>query len=153
MSNRTRSESITIAATPETLYAMVSDVTRMGEWSPVCKECWWEDDTRGVGAWFTGRNVTDTKTWETKSQVVADEPGREFAFVVGGDRTRWGYTFTPTDDGTIVTESWEILPAAEPGYVERFGENAETEIANRAEGASTGMRETLAAIKRTAEAH
>ncbi|HRQ00051.1 MAG TPA: SRPBCC family protein, partial [Terrimesophilobacter sp.] len=67
MSNRKRSESVTIAAAPEVLYAMVSDVTRMGEWSPVCKACWWEDDARGVGAWFTGRNVTETNTWETKS--------------------------------------------------------------------------------------
>ena len=22
---------------------MVSDVTRMGEWSPVCKACWWDE--------------------------------------------------------------------------------------------------------------
>lgn len=153
MENRTRSESVTIAASPEALYAMVSDVTRMGEWSPVCKECWWEDDSRGVGSWFTGRNVTETNTWETKSKVLADEPGREFAFAVNGDRTRWGYTFQPTDGGTIVTESWEILPAAEPTYPERFGDRAEAEIAIRADGASVGMRETLAAIKHVAEAN
>jgi hypothetical protein len=151
MENRRVSESITIAGSPETLYAMVSDVTRMGEWSPVCKLCWWEDETRGVDAWFTGRNVTETSTWETRSKVVADDPGREFAFAVNGDRTRWGYTFEPVDGGTLVTESWEILPAAEPGYVERFGDDAEAQIAQRAKGASTGMRETLATLKRVAE--
>ena len=151
MENRRISESVTIASSPETLYAMVSDVTRMGEWSPVCKACWWEDDNRGVDAWFTGRNVTEEKTWETRSKVVADEPGRELAFAVNGDRTRWGYTFEPADGGTLVTESWEILPAAEPSYVERFGDEAESEIAKRAKGASTGMRETLAALKRVAE--
>lgn len=152
MENRTVSESVTIAGTPETLYAMVSDVTRMGEWSPVCKACWWEDDERGVGAWFTGRNVTEAKTWETRSKVVADEPGREFAFAVNGDRTRWGYTFEPVEGGTLVTESWEILPAAEPSYVERFGADAEAEIARRAETARHGIRETLAALKHVAEA-
>lgn len=152
MSNRKRSESVTIAASPETLYAMVSDVTRMGEWSPVCKECWWDDESRGVDAWFTGRNVTETNTWETKSKVVADEPSREFAFAVNGDRTRWGYTFEAVDGGTLVTESWEILPAAEPSYAERFGDGAEEEIAKRADGASSGMRDTLDAIKRVAEA-
>lgn len=151
MENRKRSESVTIAASPEVLYAMVSDVTRMGEWSPVCKECWWEDDARGVGSWFTGRNVTERSTWETRSKVVADEPGHEFSFAVNGDRTRWGYTFEPTDGGTVVTESWEILPAAEPTYPERFGDRAEEEILSRADGASNGMRETLAAIKRVAE--
>ena len=151
MENRRVSESITIASSPEMLYAMVSDVTRMGEWSPVCKLCWWEDETRGAGAWFTGRNVTEEKTWETRSKVVADDPGREFAFAVNGDRTRWGYTFTPADGGTVVTESWEILPAAEPSYVERFGDEAESEIATRAGSASQGMRETLATLKRVAE--
>lgn len=140
-----------IAATPEVLYEMVSDVTRMGQWSPVCKECWWDDETRGVGAWFTGRNITANRTWETRSKVLADEPGREFAFAVNGDRTRWGYTFEPVDGGTRVTESWEILPAAEPSYSERFGDRAEAEIAIRADGASNGMRETLTAIKRAAE--
>jgi hypothetical protein len=151
MTNRRVSESITIASSPETLYDMVSDVTRMGEWSPVCKACWWDDDTRGEGAWFTGRNITEEKTWETRSKVVADEPGREFAFAVNGDRTRWGYTFEPADGGTVVTESWEILPAAEPTYPERFGDDAEAEIARRADNASNGMRETLAALKRVAE--
>ena len=52
------SGSVVIAADAETLYDMVADVTRMGEWSPICKECWWEDAAGGprVGAWFVGRN-------------------------------------------------------------------------------------------------
>jgi hypothetical protein len=151
MSQLTASESVTIASTPENLYAMISDVTRMGEWSPVCKACWWDDDARGVGAWFTGRNITEERTWETRSMVVADEPGREFAFAVNGDRTRWGYTFEPVDGGTLVTESWEILPAAEPTYAERFGDQAEAEIAKRAASAHEGMRATLATLKNVAE--
>ena len=153
MSNRNRFESITIASTPEKLYSMISDVTRMGEWSPVCKECWWEDDSRGVGAWFVGRNVTENNTWETRSKVVADSPNEEFAFAVNGDRTRWGYTFVPSENGTVVTESWTILPAAEPGYVERFGDRVEQELEVRADGASAGMRETLSNLKRVAEAN
>ncbi|MGH3626469.1 MAG: SRPBCC family protein, partial [Sciscionella sp.] len=59
MTNLHHSESIVIASSPETLYDMVSDVTRTGEWSPVCRACWWDDgDTARVGAWFTGRNQT-----------------------------------------------------------------------------------------------
>lgn len=152
MEDRSRSESIVIAASPEEVYALVSDVTRMGEWSPVCKECWWDDDTRGVGAWFTGRNVMPERSWETRSMVVADEPGREFAFTVGGDRTRWGYTFEEADGGTLVTESWNFLPAGVENYVERFGDEAEDQIGQRAAAATEGMRETLAAIKQVAEA-
>lgn len=141
-----------VSRPPEELYALVSDVTRMGEWSPVCTGCWWDDDTRGVGAWFTGRNETPDRTWETRSQVVADEPGREFAFVVGGNRTRWGYTFEPVGDGTRMTEWWEILPAGEEYFQERFGSDVEAEIQQRADAAYSGIHETLAAIKKAAEA-
>src|SRR5688500_18974198 len=92
------SDSIVIARPPADLYDMVSDVTRMGEWSPVCKACWWDEgDTARVGAKFTGRNEVPDRTWETRSEVVAADPGREFAFVVESTGTRWGYTFSPVD--------------------------------------------------------
>jgi hypothetical protein len=90
---------------------MVSDVTRMGEWSPVCRACWWDEgDGPRAGAWFTGRNELPERTWETRSRVVAADRGREFAFAVRGSWVRWGYTFTPVAGGTQVTESWEFLP-------------------------------------------
>lgn len=147
------SESITIGRSPEDLYDMVSDVTRMGEWSPVCKACWWDGgDGPQVGAWFTGRNETPERTWETRSKVVAAERGREFAFAVRGSWARWGYTFTPVDGGTEVTESWEFLPDGIAGFHERYGDDAEAQIAKRAEAARTGIPATLAAIKKAAEA-
>ena len=37
MSNLSHSESIVVDRCAEDLYDMVSDVTRIGEWSPVCK--------------------------------------------------------------------------------------------------------------------
>ena len=101
-----------------------------------------------MGAWFTGHNETPEKTWETRSQVAADEPGREFAFIVGGDRTRWGYTFEPVDGGTRMTESWDFMPAGEVFFAERYGEEAEAQIVNRADTARVGIHATLAAIKR-----
>jgi hypothetical protein len=152
MSGLSYSESIVIARSPDTLYDLVSDVTRMGEWSPVCKACWWDDgDQPRVGAWFTGRNEVPGRTWETRSEVVAAEPGREFAFVVGGAWVRWSYTFTPVDGGTRVTESWEFLPAGIARFEKRYGAEAQAQIADRAQAARTGIPATLAAIKRTAE--
>ncbi len=88
------SESISVAATPDELYALVSDVTRMGEWSPVCRACWWDEgDGPTVGSWFTGRNETAERTWETRSQVVAADPGRRFAWQVNNGWVHWEYTF------------------------------------------------------------
>jgi hypothetical protein len=146
------SESITIARSADELYDMISDVRRTGEWSPVCKACWWDEgDGPHEGAWFTGRNETPERTWETRSQVVAAQRGREFAFVVGGTWTRWGYTFTPVEEGTVLTESWEFLPGGFVRFAERYGGDAPAQIAERTEAAHRGIPITLAAIKRIAE--
>ncbi len=153
MSSLQYSESIVVARSPEVLYDMVSDVTRMGEWSPVCQACWWDDgDGPLAGAWFTGRNELPERTWETRSQVVAADRGREFAFEVNSGWVRWGYTFTAVDSGTQITESWEFLPAGIAGFHDRYGNGAEAQIANRTEAAHRGIPVTLAAIKKAAEA-
>ena len=147
------SEAIVIARSPEDLYDLVSDITRMGRWSPVCKACWWDEGAGPeVGAWFTGRNELPDRTWETRSEVVAAERGREFAFIVNGTWTRWGYVFTPVDGGTELTESWEFLPGGIAMFEERFGADAQAQIANRLELAQKGIPATLAAIKKDAEA-
>lgn len=153
MPNPSFRSSIVVARAPEVLYDMVSDITRMGEWSPVCTAGWWDEgDGPRVGAWFTGHNETPERTWETRSVVVAAERGREFAFVVGGTWIRWGYTFEPVEGGTEVTESWEFLPDGLAGFDERFGEDAPAQVADRTRAAEAGIPATLAAIKAAAEA-
>ena len=152
MSNLSYSDSILVARSAECLYDMVSDVTRIGEWSPVCKACWWDEGSSArAGDWFTGSNTTADRTWETRSEVVVAERGREFAFVVGGSYVRWGYTFTVVGEGTRVTESWEFLPGGIAMFKEKFGADAQTQISSRTEAAHDGIPVTLAALKRTAE--
>jgi hypothetical protein len=153
MTKLSHAESIVIARPPEDVYDMVADVTRMGEWSPVCKACWWDEGGGpAVGAWFTGRNELPERTWETRSVVVAADRGREFAFLVGGKLVRWAYTFTPVDGGTQVTESWDFLPDGIAMFEERFGDDADGQIANRSEAARVGIPATLATLKHIAEA-
>jgi hypothetical protein len=152
MSALSYSESVVVARSPEDLYDMVSDVTRMGEWSPVCTTCWWEDGQGPrPGAWFVGRNELPERVWETRSQVVTADRGREFAFVVGGSWVRWGYTFTSVDEGTQVTESWEFLPDGITRFHNRFGGDAPAQIADRTLAARNGIPATLAALKKSAE--
>jgi hypothetical protein len=149
------SVSIVVTRSPQELYDLVSDVTRMGDWSPVCKECWWDEgDGPSVGAMFTGRNVVPERTWETRARVVVADPGREFTFVVAEPptSTRWAYTFAPVDGGTEVTESWELPPEGAGFFETRFGETAAEEIEKRRAAAKDGMASTLAAIKDAAEA-
>jgi hypothetical protein len=154
-SPRRHSASIDIRVSADQLYDLVSDVTRTGEWSPVCQECWWDEGDRPrVGAWFTGRNVVPGRTWETRSEVVAAEPGREFAWMVGGYIVRWGYLVEPGADRgvTTLTETWEFTTAGQELFVERYGDAAADEIENRTQAALAGIPATLAAIKRIAEA-
>lgn len=153
MSEFTTADSIVVAAPPQAVYELVADVTRIGEFSPACTAAWWDEgEGPRVGAWFTGRNQTPVRVWETRSQVVVADPGREFAFIVGGSRVRWGYTFEATSGGTLVTESWEFLPDGLAMFHERYGKDAEAQIADRTRAAHEGIPATLAALKKAAEA-
>jgi Polyketide cyclase / dehydrase and lipid transport len=146
-------ESVTVVASAEALYDMVSDITRTGEWSPVCTSCWWDEEAQAgqVGAWFTGHNELPDRTWETRSEVVVAERGREFAWVVGGSFVRWGFTLVPTGLVTTLTESWEFLPGGIAMFEAKFGDEANAQITDRTQQALVGIPKTLAAIKQIAE--
>jgi hypothetical protein len=148
------SDSIVITRSPEEVYALITDVTRMGDWSPVCKACWWDEGGGPqVGARFTGRNELAERTWETRSEVVAAEPGREFAWAVAEPptRARWGYTLKAVEGGTEVTETWELPPEGQAFFEQRFPDDAPAQIQTRADTAQRGIPATLAAIKKSAE--
>lgn len=148
----THADSILIAADPVAVYDTVSDVTRTGEWSPTCRECWWDDDSGPrLGAWFTGRNVTPDREWQTRSRVVAADPGREFGWSVGPGRVLWTYLIASTEGGTRLTETWEFTSEGQAFFVEKYGDAAADQIAEREAAARTGIPETLAAIKRVIE--
>ncbi|MBX4167642.1 SRPBCC family protein [Rhodococcus sp. DMU2021] len=144
--------SVVVSATPDEVYALVSDVTRTGEWSPVCAECWW-DEGQGpeVGSFFTGRNVTPERIWEARSKVVVASPGREFAWSVGPGLVRWSYVIKPADAGTELTETWEFTEAGQKLFHEKLGAKAPARIAAREQAARSGIPATLDAIKRIIE--
>lgn len=145
-------ETISVRATSERVWELVTDIGRTGEWSPICTHCTWDDGAGPVvGARFTGHNEADGRTWQTRSVVVAAEPGRKFAWEVGDGFVRWGYDLAPTAEGTELTESWEFLPAGLAMFEEKYGERAEEMIDTRAAQAHAGIPETLTALKRLAE--
>lgn len=142
-------DDITIAAPPEAVYALISDITRMGEWSPECTGGTWVDDSH---EWFQGANERDGRTWETRCRVDVAEPGREFTFTnCGFDGTvnlvRWSYTMTPDGDGTVLRESWEVLDDY-PVFMNSI--NADMDVAGYLDGqrpaVMSGMAATLAAL-------
>jgi hypothetical protein len=140
MEEPTYSKSIFVRRSADDLYDMVSDVTRMGEWSPVCKSCWWDEgDSAVVGAWFTGHNETPDRTWDTRSQVMVADRGREFAFLVGQAWIRWGYTFAAEEEGTLITESWRFLTAGIERFHQRYGSDAPAQVEDRIRAAHEGI--------------
>ncbi len=101
-----------IKASPEAVWAAISDVTRMGEWSPECHTCTWNEGFSApeVGAKFTGQNRNGDKEWTTEAEVTASVPGERFAFdgVFGELRfSKWAYVIEPTEAGCRVTEIWD----------------------------------------------
>lgn len=99
-----------IAASPEALYDLVTDVTRMGEWSPETIEAKWIGGATSAvpGARFKGTNKLGSSTWSTKPTVVDADRGRRFSFQVPGKAgARWTYEFSADGDDTIVVESVE----------------------------------------------
>ncbi len=100
-----------IAASPDQVYALVSDLPRMGEWSPENSGGKWLQGATGptVGATFKGKNSHGRRRWSTLATVVTADPGSEFAFDVtsfGLKVAHWGYRLTAVDGGTEVTEYW-----------------------------------------------
>jgi len=108
----TAAASTTIHAPAPLVWEFISDVTRMGEWSPETTGCRWLDSPAGprVGARFQGRNKSGSRVWKTACVVTEAAPGQAFAFDVRPlpflTTARWRYDFTPTADGCEVTESW-----------------------------------------------
>ena len=104
-----------IEASPEALYALVSDVTRTPEYSPEVVKCTWINGATGpaVGARFKAINHAGrVPDWPNKPIVTVADRGRTFAFErteVGGGTIEWRYVFEPEGSGTLVTESYTVL--------------------------------------------
>ncbi len=141
-----------MSASPEFVWNLISDVTRIGEFSPETFEAEWVDGATGpeLGAHFRGhvkRNGIGPVYW-TSCKVTACEPGQEFGFAVYGAGTRannWHYRLEARDGGTDVTESFELgtHPALKMYWL----------VLGWARGRTNerGMRQTLERIKTAVE--
>lgn len=107
----TVSVSRVIAASPERLYQLITDLARMGEWSPENRGGRWLKGAHGaaINARFKGKNANGWRRWSSIAKVlIADRP-REFVFEVtsrGFRVAKWGFVFEPVEGGTRVTETW-----------------------------------------------
>jgi uncharacterized protein YndB with AHSA1/START domain len=149
----TLEDSVHIDAPIAAVWALVSDVCRMPEWSPQVDSTRLRTgfDSVSLGAQFTNRNSAGELVWTTHAEVVRFEPDREIAFRVEENWVIWSFTLTPEGNGTLLTQKRDApdgisdlsleLTNGFMGGVEVFTESMRV-----------GMRETLGRIKEQAEA-
>lgn len=95
---KTLEATIDMAATPEEIWPLVSDLPRMASWSPqVVKSI--QRGPSGLGATTVNINRSGWKVWPTRSKVIRFEAPREFAFRVKDNKTIWSYSLEPLADG------------------------------------------------------
>ncbi|HEX3827115.1 MAG TPA: SRPBCC family protein [Sporichthyaceae bacterium] len=148
------SVSIDIAAPPEKIYAMVSDLPRMGEWSPENTGGKWIGGAKAAlpGAKFMGSNKNGNRKWSVPVRITDATAPRRLEFVVGVGPIKgatWRYEIAATATGCNVTETWEDTRVG-PLKNARIGKLI-TGVPDRCGYARTSIETTLANLKKAAE--
>jgi uncharacterized protein YndB with AHSA1/START domain len=114
---------VTTTASPTSVWEIVRDPTRVGEWSHECKGAEWLDGATEAtpGARFRGRNRLKKARWTRVSEIVSVEAPRELAWRTlpsarYPDSTRWTITVEPVEGGSRIAQRFDVLkinPVAE----------------------------------------
>ena len=94
-----------IEASPDRVWELVGDPTRMGEWSPECRRVEWVGSATApaVRARFRGHNRRGWRSWTTTGTIVGYEPGREIAWDVGS--AGFATHYRPRSDGALALDA------------------------------------------------
>jgi uncharacterized protein YndB with AHSA1/START domain len=140
---------IEINAPVSKVWNLVSDVSKMPQWSPQCRVM------RALGPVRPGTRTVNLNRrgmlfWPTTAVITEVVPERKFAFRIPLNTTVWSYELEPTATGTRLVET-------------RHAENGVTAVSNAATNVALGgmetferellegMQQTLARIKAAAE--
>jgi hypothetical protein len=148
--------SVKVDATPEELWALISDIELPARFSNEFVGAQWVDgDGPRLGAAFEGRNVREGREWTTVSTVDVFEPDRSFGWVVGDPAqptARWRFDIEPgADDVTL--RMWAQMgpgPSGVLSYIQRHPDLEEWVVERRLEEWLLNMRATVNGIERLA---
>ena len=142
---------VTIAAPPARVWSLISDLTRMREWSPQVVRTIVRPAPTRLGSRMFNLNQQGRKRWPTTAKVVRFTPNADLAFRITENRTVWSFRLEVADGGTRVTHRREtpqgismvskVLTKVALGGQEPFAVDLQQ-----------GMRQTLERIKSAAEA-
>lgn len=141
--------SIDIAASPEKVWAVLSDLRRMPELSPTTVKMIALGGVRD-GAFTVNVNKVGWKVYPTTSRIVRFEANRALAFRMNENRTIWTYQLEPTATGTRVVET-RTVPNGLPGWLKAGIKVAMGGEQKFESDLIAGMQETLSRVKVAAE--
>ena len=156
---------IEVQCTPTAAWNLISDVTRIGEFSPECVDAWWVPGrpAGSVGGRFEGRNrrvdAEEVYEWVRPCDVAVWQPEREFSWRVG-DRydgtpsSRWSFSIgTGLWGVTLRQEFWHEADGL--SGLRHMAEAAPAEaagiVSDRIAALEDGMRVTLQRMKTVLE--
>jgi uncharacterized protein YndB with AHSA1/START domain len=149
---------VRIDAPAEKVWDLITDVSRMREFSPeVIKAEWVEGGPHApvTGARFAGTNQLGNFEWTRMCTIVDAVPSKVFSYVVG-DRfdgspsATWTFDLTEEGQSTTVRQTFAHVPSGKSGtrlLADADPDNAEKVIDTRRKALERGMRVTLEAIK------
>lgn len=143
---------IDITASPAQVWALITDVTRMAEWSPQVVRSFVLGGPVRLGTRFVNINHHGWKHWPTNAKVVRFTPHSDFAFQILENNTIWSFQLEPTaDGGTRLTQRRETprgISLLSKALTKVALGGQEPFVAELREG----MEETLQRVKADAEA-
>ena len=155
--------SVEVTGTPPQIWDLVTDVTRIGEWSPECVDAWWSDaehESPTIGARFEGHNRYPGG-FEATAQCVVTEASRADTFtwvVLDSDElvdrpgSTWSYQLAPSGpDTTMVTHRFVHGPGMTGvrSGADSNPENAQQMVDARLALLRKNMTQTIEAIGRS----
>jgi uncharacterized protein YndB with AHSA1/START domain len=142
-------ETVHVDAPPGAVWRVVSDVTRMGEWSPECRKVLLLGAKRpGLGVRMVGINRRGLVVWPTVSRIVRFEADRAVAWKTRESGATWTYELDPSEGGTRLTGRRDLT-----GYttLTRVAAPLIGGAAGHDRELADGIRTTLGRIKAAAE--
>ena len=148
-----------VAARPEVLWALVTDLDLPARFSDEFQGADWVDGADGpaLGATFLGRNRHRAiGEWEVRCTVTECDPSRCFGWAVGdpdAPAARWRFEIEPRSDGSLLRQ-WAQMgpgPSGLTPMIEQHPEREEELVEMRLGMWRTNMDATILGIKVIAE--